>query len=427
MEGATTTTTTSKVPKLIGLVNFFEWRIAVEDAVLAVGAEEALTDDPPIEPREIKGVKPSYDDSREWRAWKLMDQKARAIILPTLSHGGRLGVVGCKTAKQVWNKLIVVHEIATDQFRADVTRDILTLRFGPSDDPDAFMERFQSLMFRGITAELPMEDADQCKYFNNALSSSFETMKLEWRSLKEGERTFMSLQALFNQHIAARSRDAEIDGISAMYVKARKPANHGASHGAARPTNPVRKTIKCWNCGKTGHGSYECRGPKIGNGETHKAPMTPRFGGGTKGSHHNKSHQATQGQDDLAAYLGGMNMNTMLTTISKTSTSQSREVANFPIGENLGDKGLCGDNSWPTQVLAVETVGLAREEGTKIPSIPVPVSFTTPLSYTSSENCRVTDSAVFHLVARGQIDNEVDSRSRGYTEHVMNRTSVATE
>jgi hypothetical protein len=102
----------------------------------------------------------------------------------------------------------------------------------------------------------------------------------------------MSLQALFNQHIAARSRDAEIDGISAMYVKARKTANHGASHGAAKSTNPVRKTIKCWNCGKMGHGSYKCRGPKIGNGETHKAPMTPRFGGGMKGPHHNKSHQA---------------------------------------------------------------------------------------------------------------------------------------
>jgi hypothetical protein len=36
----------------------------VEDVVLVLGVEEALTDDPPMEPREVKGVKPSFDDSR---------------------------------------------------------------------------------------------------------------------------------------------------------------------------------------------------------------------------------------------------------------------------------------------------------------------------------------------------------------------------
>ena len=40
----------SKLPKLLGIENYFEWRTAAEDALLAIGASHVLHEDVPEAP-----------------------------------------------------------------------------------------------------------------------------------------------------------------------------------------------------------------------------------------------------------------------------------------------------------------------------------------------------------------------------------------
>ena len=87
MEGLTAA---SKLPKLLGIENYFEWRTAAEDSLLAIGASHVLTQDPPkLQETGKEDVKGSLyvEEVRQLRAWLEKDQKARGIINLSLSNG----------------------------------------------------------------------------------------------------------------------------------------------------------------------------------------------------------------------------------------------------------------------------------------------------------------------------------------------------
>ena len=79
MEGLTVA---SKLPKLLGIENYFAWRTAAEDALLAIGASHVLEEDAPtlvVVEGDTRGVV-YLEEVRQLRAWLEKDQKARGII-----------------------------------------------------------------------------------------------------------------------------------------------------------------------------------------------------------------------------------------------------------------------------------------------------------------------------------------------------------
>src|ERR1700710_2187598 len=143
-------TLASKLPKLLGIENDFAWRTAAEDALLAIGASHVLEEDAPtlvVIEGDTRGAV-YLEEVRQLRAWLEKDQKARGIIQLSLSNGIRMSVGDCTTAKELWKNLEALHELDSIEYQADVTRDLVNLRFIPGDDPKIFLESFASLMLK---------------------------------------------------------------------------------------------------------------------------------------------------------------------------------------------------------------------------------------------------------------------------------------
>jgi hypothetical protein len=51
--------------------------------------------------------------------------------------------------------------------------------------------------------------------------------------------------------------------------------NNGKGSGYHKNKDQNKSTLVCWNCGKQGHSSKECRSPRIGNGMTHRPKNLP--------------------------------------------------------------------------------------------------------------------------------------------------------
>ena len=247
-----------------------------------------------------------------------------------------MSVGDCSTAKELWKNLEELHDLDSIEYQADVTRDLVNLRFIPGDDPKIFLESFATLMLKAKAVGIVLTDETRSGYFTNALHSSYSHVKSEWRSLETSKRTYMALRSLFNKMMAELERDRERDGIPALFIKGRKTPGHSMKTNiASSATNAgPKKTIKCWNCGKGGHYAGDCRSPKIGNGDTHKKPAGSSFNKKDKRGYANKDQGSIQTSNDLAAFLGNTSINTLAYVSSPVASPRGRKFS--PTGNSRG-------------------------------------------------------------------------------------------
>jgi hypothetical protein len=166
---------------------------------------------------------------RQVGPWLEKDQKARGIIQLSLSNGIQMSVDECTTAKELWKDLEDLRELDSIEFKADVTRDLVNLRFTPGDDPKVFLEAFSTMMLQAKAVGIPLADKEKSSYFMNALHSSFGTIKAELRMMEDSKRTYMALRSLFNQRMAELDRDRDRDASPALFVKNRRTPTRNSS------------------------------------------------------------------------------------------------------------------------------------------------------------------------------------------------------
>ena len=421
----------SKLPKLLGIENYFEWRTAAEDALLAIGASHVLHEDVPEAPvmmgREEGRGSMYVEEVRQVRAWLEKDQKARGIIQLSLSNGIRMSVDDCTTAKELWKNLEDLHELDSMEFKADVTRDLVNLRFTPGDDPKVFLEAFSTMMLKAKAVGIPLTDKDKSSHFMNALHSSFVSIKSEWRMMEESKRSFMALRSLFNQRMAELDRDRDRDASSALYVKNRKTQHNNSSTNNHSGSSNVsfKKAIKCWNCGKMGHYSGDCRSPKIGNGDSHKTVGSANFNKKAKGKNPSKTQGSTQAQDDLVAFFGNTNDNMIAFMDVTTTTSEKTDECPRGSGkaQDISYDILDGSGykSWPLQVPV--KAGFARMGEALSSPMPHSVSLTT-LSSKNHESWQ-SDQTVLKFAGTASRGSTIKwILDLGATEHIVNDPGI---
>ncbi|KAJ9107111.1 hypothetical protein QFC20_003836 [Naganishia adeliensis] len=187
-------TTAPKIPKLVSHAQFVTWCCAVEDAILAAGAHAPLKE-VVVEPGRPIGTEKLVVTATDlqvyvaelayYRSWKDKDEIARGNPFQNVSNGLRMKLQGCLSAKEAWEKLAKLHQ---------------------ADDPETFVERYETLLLTAQVAKLEISEAAKCSDFLRALPTAYDNLRLEWRTQTkfakaDEDKTFDALPQLFNTHV----------------------------------------------------------------------------------------------------------------------------------------------------------------------------------------------------------------------------------
>jgi hypothetical protein len=155
------TTSISKygIPTFTRVDNYYECKSATQDAILAMGALEVITLDKKEKPKVLapKGIMSTRTEVgtptsaevslylqlvREYQSWMDKDQRVMGVLRMTLSHGKEMEVEKCTCVKEIWDKLVHIHQLNAKKYPADIQEELYGLGMTEGDGPMKFMEGF---------------------------------------------------------------------------------------------------------------------------------------------------------------------------------------------------------------------------------------------------------------------------------------------
>ncbi|KAJ9111767.1 hypothetical protein QFC22_006426 [Naganishia vaughanmartiniae] len=104
-----------------------------------------------------------------YRSWKDKDEKARDNLFQNVLNGLRMKLQGCTSAKEAWEKLARLHQFDDEAYRADIRNQLSTIVITTADDPETFVERYETLFRTAQVSGLDITEAAKCSDFLHAL------------------------------------------------------------------------------------------------------------------------------------------------------------------------------------------------------------------------------------------------------------------
>ncbi|GHJ90073.1 hypothetical protein NliqN6_6475 [Naganishia liquefaciens] len=269
------------IPILTGAENAFQWEIDIMNLLMTIGADgivDGTEAKPSVTPLALAegGKKPEtaalslfqYEMKRA-DDWEKRNREAKGYMLKTVSKSLRHDLRDCKTAKEIWDRLKLLHKIQRPELRNQAMRELLSFRFRPGDDPNKHVDAFTDLVFKAKAAGEGIDDGRRCELFIDTLPKEYDTVQTRFLTMKEEERTFAYLKTLFHDQSTRLEREQKSDllytqGKRSFYDKKR---NDGKGAGQRN-----KSSDECFYCHKKDHHKNKCRkrirDEKNGNGKS---------------------------------------------------------------------------------------------------------------------------------------------------------------
>jgi hypothetical protein len=188
------------------------------------------------------------------------------MLFQNVSNGLRMKLQGCTSAKDAWEKLARLHQVDDEEYRAEIRNQLSTIVMSQADDPETFVERYETLLMTAKVAKLDLFEGAKCSDFLRALPASYDNLRSEWRTISrfakaEDEKNYEALSTLFNTHVLQLQRQKDKEQPAAMFA-----GRQGKQEDAR----------ECGNCGGWGHLRSRCTRPKIGGGRNHRPAVDRR-------------------------------------------------------------------------------------------------------------------------------------------------------
>ncbi|KYN01654.1 Copia protein [Cyphomyrmex costatus] len=217
-----------QIEKLSEIEDFQVWKFQITIILLANELIDVILEETPEEERNA--------------AWKKKDANAKKVIVITLDKKPLLHVMGCKTAYDMWKKIISIYERDSEQQKCTLLQNFFSFNYEKNVDLSTNIARLRNLATRMNTLE------DTC-IDDNMLSSKilailpdeYKHFTSAWESTIKQERTLENL-------------------ISRLLIE---ETRNSSKNDQETPVAFKTTEKKCFKCGNTGHISKMCKNKNI--------------------------------------------------------------------------------------------------------------------------------------------------------------------
>ena len=227
--------------------------------------------------------------------FKKKDKQAFSILIQLVDKPILHQIVNCKTSKEIWDKLALIHQRTAVQSLYQLQENYYNMRLNDNGDMATFIGDLE--MLNSQIAELgtqPFSDEMVMSKMLSNLPAAYDTFQTMWKTVAPEQRTLTNLQTwLLDEERALRKRQAENTHTSAYYSRSARAFGdsgryrphflttggaHGhVSDGPRNFTSPEqqdprfhraqeiaarKKVSRCGNSGELGHWHKECPKPR---------------------------------------------------------------------------------------------------------------------------------------------------------------------
>ena len=171
--------------------------------------------------------------------FKKKDKQAFSILIQLVDKPILHQIVNCKTSKEVWDKLALIHERTVVQSLYQLQESYYNLRLGDYGDMATFIGDLE--MINSQIEELGTKSFSEAMVISKMLSNlpvAYDTFQTMWKTVAPEQQTLAHLQAwLLDEERSIRKRQFENSTHQASAFHSRSPQPYGDS-GRSRSNFP---------------------------------------------------------------------------------------------------------------------------------------------------------------------------------------------
>lgn len=128
-------------------------------------------------------------ESNRNETWKKKDANAQRVIVTTLDKKPMLHVMSCKTAHEMWIKIISIYERDNEQQKCTLLQNFFSLEFDKNADVATNIGRLRNLAVRLNCLDIKIDDNMLMSKILTMLPEEFKHFGTAWESTAREENT----------------------------------------------------------------------------------------------------------------------------------------------------------------------------------------------------------------------------------------------
>ena len=202
----------------------------------------------------------TLEDAEDKEAWKRKDNIAKWIITTSVDMEHLSMIVNCKTAAEMWERLVSIHEQVSAESVFMMIQQFVDYKYAKEDSIATHIAKIEMMAQNPEDIGQPMSENQIISKLITSLPSEYRHVLTAWKSMPADQKTRKILilrvfeEEAMNKIIKEREND-ETD--SALLVRNNRRDEQMRTDTESKYNNErikeLKRKSKCHNCGEIGH------------------------------------------------------------------------------------------------------------------------------------------------------------------------------
>lgn len=191
------------------------------------------------------------------KTWIKDNAKATAIIASAMEDEQVNSVLVCGSAKEMWDKLITMHEQKSASNVGSMTQRFYSYQMSPTDLIIRHVSTVQNMARQLTDVGEKLSDAAVITKILSSLTGKFHIFKTAWDSVDPERQTITNLlERLLREEKNLREEDDSTNALVVTKQSGSKSESHQKEKDKKKKKS--KKNIECYRCQERGHYASQC-------------------------------------------------------------------------------------------------------------------------------------------------------------------------